>query len=335
MIPVETILHPTDFSEQADHAYQLARLIARERGARLIVLHVARIYVDAPAFVPPEVGSLVLNLPESQADYRAGLEAKLNERIELAAHVGDDRTILGNDPKQDVHARELRRPEARLEEGDPVDEILRVADEVECDLIVMGTHGRSGLGRLLTGGVTEAVVRRARCPVLTFRGPESAESWDRSKAILHPTDFSECSELALQTARTIAQRCETRLVLIHVLPTQTVIFGTVPVSCDVPSIRDSLTAMASRVDGPDLKHPVEFRLIRGDPASEILRIAEDEGDRSLIVMGSHGRTGLRHLFMGSVAEAVLRKAACPVLTVKAPHPEGAHASLAEHSRSGG
>jgi nucleotide-binding universal stress UspA family protein len=141
MLAVQTILHPTDFSDRSQYAFWLACALCRDYGARLLVLHVASvpIVVYGEGVVPPD--------PE---ELRATARGQLDHLVV---------------PHGDVRA------ERRLEQGDAVTEILRVADEVHADLIVMGTHGRTGLGRLLMGSVAEQVVHKARCPVLTVKGP--------------------------------------------------------------------------------------------------------------------------------------------------------------------
>jgi MFS superfamily sulfate permease-like transporter len=139
--PIRAILHPTDFSEHADFAFQQASAMAREHGARLIVLH-----VRPSAVATSEIEAAML---PSEADHEL-LRVRLSRLQPL------DPTV---------------RVEHRLQEGDPVEEILRVARECHCDLIVMGTHGRTGLGRLLMGSVAEAIVRTASCPVVTIKSP--------------------------------------------------------------------------------------------------------------------------------------------------------------------
>src|SRR5262249_46945161 len=124
------ILHPTDFSERSEFAFRIACALAREHGARLILLHVA-----PPPVLAGGGGS------ESRAeDYPERLREELHQ--------------LGvPDPSVNV--------EYRLEEGEPIGGILAVAEETGADLIVMGTHGRTGLGWLLMGSVAEQVVRKA------------------------------------------------------------------------------------------------------------------------------------------------------------------------------
>jgi nucleotide-binding universal stress UspA family protein len=141
MLPIRTILHPTDFSDRSAYAFRLACALARDTGARLLVLHVALppLVVYGEGYVPVE--------PES-----------VRRELEELLHAVRPRSPA-------VHV------EHWLRDGDPAAEILHAADESKCDVIVLGTHGRTGLARLLMGSVAEQVVRQARCPVLTVRLP--------------------------------------------------------------------------------------------------------------------------------------------------------------------
>jgi nucleotide-binding universal stress UspA family protein len=140
MFPIRKILHPTDFSERSDHAFRLACALARDHNAPLIVLQVQ------PPFVAYGDGLVGVPPPDCTDELRARL-----------------RDLDPHDPKVVL--------ERRLIEGEPSTEILRVAREAGCDLIVMGTHGWTGLRRLLMGSVAEDVVRKAPCPVLTVKAP--------------------------------------------------------------------------------------------------------------------------------------------------------------------
>jgi nucleotide-binding universal stress UspA family protein len=141
MLPIHTILHATDFSERSDHAFRLACALARDYKAHLIVLHV----LPAPAVGYPD--GIILTQPE---DYREQARIKLQQMRPTDPAVPMDR-LLGD--------------------GDPATTIVDTAKDKNCDLIVMGTHGWTGLTRLLMGSVAEAVVRRAPCPVLTVKMP--------------------------------------------------------------------------------------------------------------------------------------------------------------------
>jgi nucleotide-binding universal stress UspA family protein len=139
------------------------------------------------------------------------------------------------------------------------------------------------------------------------------------RTILHPTDFSERSASALTLACALARDYGARLVLVHVAARQVTVYGEVAL---IPESKDYLEPLTRQLDllpvpGANLR--VERRFEEGDAPTEILRVAQETGT-DLIVMGTHGRTGLERLVMGSVAEQVVRQAACPVLTVKTPFP---------------
>jgi nucleotide-binding universal stress UspA family protein len=133
-----TILFPTDFSERAEAAFPLACAVARDQGARLLVL-----YVDPPPAFHGEV------VARRQPGYTEQLWEQLHR----------------------LHGPEGVQIDYHLAEGKPAEEILRIAAEEKCDLIIMPTHGRTGLRRLLMGSVAEQVVREAACPVLTLSAP--------------------------------------------------------------------------------------------------------------------------------------------------------------------
>jgi len=143
MLKLNTIIVPTDFSKPADYALEVAGSLARDHGAKLVILHTAP--------TPVYTGEIVVPLPE--IDYKEMAWASFHRLEEI-------------DPKM----RELR-VETVVCDGDPVREIIREARERNADMIVMGTHGRTGVRRLLMGSVAEAVLRRASCPVLTVKSP--------------------------------------------------------------------------------------------------------------------------------------------------------------------
>lgn len=144
MKSVKTILFPTDFSANSANAFDWACSLARDNKARLLILHVI------PANVDPMV-------TVTTADRRRPAEEQEAYKTGFAWPKPSDPTVI---------------VEHRVAEGYASEEILRLAQEEKCDIIVMGTHGRTGLRRLLTGSVAEEVLRQASCPVLALRTPE-------------------------------------------------------------------------------------------------------------------------------------------------------------------
>jgi universal stress protein A len=145
------------------------------------------------------------------------------------------------------------------------------------------------------------------------------------RTILCPTDFSPPAEFALQMAAALARDHGARLVLLHVSP-PVVVYPGAAFPATSPEdyfemLVETIRRLEAREPGPG-KLRVDPRVVAGNAGPEILRLA-DELNADLIVMGTYGRTGLRRLLMGSVAEEVLREAKCPVVTVKAPPLAGA------------
>jgi nucleotide-binding universal stress UspA family protein len=161
VLPIRRILHPTDFSDLSRPAFELACSLARDFAAELVVVHVA------PPPVAGVVEGITVELPTGWED---------QARARLAQ-------VKTTDPRVSVAHR--------LEQGDAAREIVRVATEVKADLIVLGTHGRGGLSRLLMGSVAEVVMRNAPCPVLTVRAPLPAERPSKSEAVV-PWQAAEC-----------------------------------------------------------------------------------------------------------------------------------------------
>jgi nucleotide-binding universal stress UspA family protein len=154
MLPIKTILHATDFSPAADHAYRLACGLARDYGARLILMHVR---VNPPAVSEEDgmtspSGSVHGDMLEPEGDLE-----KLREKLSQMKPPDEHSPV-----------------EYVLVDGAPASQIVKAANDRHCDLILMGTHGRAGLGRLLMGSVAEQVVRTAPCPVLTVKTSSSA-----------------------------------------------------------------------------------------------------------------------------------------------------------------
>jgi nucleotide-binding universal stress UspA family protein len=157
MLPIKTILHATDFSDHSAYAFALACSLARDYKARLIVLHVlertAPIYSGVMTPTPPIFPT-------------------------------DEERKSAWEDLQRIHAPNAGvQIEYQLEEGNPATAIIQVADEQHCQVIVLGSHGRTGLARLLMGSVAEEVVRGAPCPVLTVKTPEPVASREAVAAV--------------------------------------------------------------------------------------------------------------------------------------------------------
>jgi nucleotide-binding universal stress UspA family protein len=149
MIHLKTILHPTDFSEPSQLALELACAMARDQAARVVVLHV----VPRPGLVGRDVNVAAFKEMHTSAD----LEAYQKEIAAALAKVREKAP--------------LARVESLLKEGPAADVITRTATEIPCDLIVMGTHGKSHAHQLMMGSVAIEVSRNATCPVVTVRIP--------------------------------------------------------------------------------------------------------------------------------------------------------------------
>lgn len=223
----------------------------------------------------------------------------------------------------------------------PAPAILEYADRHDIDLIAMGTHGRRGVRHLVLGSVAEEVVRRAPCPVLTVR--ERQERVEAGFArpgggspprILVPVDFSPFASDAVRRARALAALFGAELDLLFVAEDRQVpvfndtglpAFMTLHLDDSiVEGAGEALRQLFQSTTGPDV--PATYHVRHGHPAKEIVDFAEDF-DAGLIVMGTHGVTGLAHFFLGSIAERVVRAAPCPVLTIR--HAEQPAASASE------
>jgi nucleotide-binding universal stress UspA family protein len=214
----------------------------------------------------------------------------------------------------------------RVATGIPSEEVIAAARAEDSDLIVVGTRGKTGLAHVLLGSTAERVIRGAPCPVLAVRTDPAASSQDEGvlskpitlERILVPVDFSDCSLDALEYAAGVAQQAKASLMLLHVL--EPVSYGLDFTLGHIKTREQVRESWVKRLEelATSCQHfevPVESRLRGGLPTDSILDSAQTL-PCDLIVMGTHGRRGISHALTGSVAEAVLRKARCPVLTVR-------------------
>jgi len=210
-----------------------------------------------------------------------------------------------------------------VREGKPAEQILAYAREKGVDLIALSTHGRTGIGRVLVGSVTEEVLRKATAPVLVCRPGTVQPEWKR---ILVALDGSPRAEEVFEDAVPLALKLGLPLHLVRVaLP---VVSGAgvgefpivIPAEDPMPYLKEAAARLRAR--------GVEARPVglEGRAAFEVLRYAAEEGT-SLIAMTTHGRTGLSRVLLGSIAEEILRHAPCPVL-VRRTQPAAAPATPA-------
>lgn len=276
-----TLLLAVDFSRPASRAVAYAIKLASILNLSLTVVHALQ--------APPGFTSWKPTTRRSLDPLRTKALLELGRVVRLA----NDHQVAA---------------EYTLLAGVPEEIILQTADEVRAALIVMGTHGRSGLDRLKLGSVADAVLRRAHCPVFTIHaaaGGHPAVHPLRLNLgrILVATDFSPSSEAALRHAVELAKLLPAEVLLLHVA------------DADATETEIEEQFRQALSDSRAGERVGEQLLLRGDPAASILAHAARMKAR-LIVMGTQGRRGMERLLLGSVATAVIRGARCPVLVVR-------------------
>jgi nucleotide-binding universal stress UspA family protein len=211
--------------------------------------------------------------------------------------------------------------EPKAAEGDPAREIL--AEAASADLIVMGTHGRSGFERLMLGSVAEKVLRKATCSVLTIplSAPAAAETVPAHfRRIVAAVDFSEVSMCALRHAASLAAEVDAHLIVMHVIEAPERLELWIDREKATSYVREWTEGAEQRLRSAvshgvrEYAHVVQ-RVETGRAYREILRVA-DEQQADLIVMGAHGHSVVETMFVGSTAQHVVRAATCPVLMVR-------------------
>lgn len=274
------VLVPLDGSPQSETVIPFLQLLARKTQVRFELLRCYEPVSDIYS-LPPDLWSLdtysVLNetIPASLSDYLEAMRAQLGEDIAMG----------------------------RVRRGKAAAEILE--ESAGFDMVVMASHGRRGLDRLLLGGVTTKVVRGCPKPVLVVAGPESREP--RLDTILVAIDGSECAMRAFESAKNLARAVGAVLVLYQAVKMS---WSSGDPDTPMDAIQTQLETLAQSCEGVETR----VRVYPTDSAPYIVERAE-ELKADLIVMGSHGRKGLQHLLMGSVAEHVVHHARCPVMVV--------------------
>jgi nucleotide-binding universal stress UspA family protein len=302
--PPRRILVPLDYSSRSMRALDLAETLARQTGAALAVIHIAE-----PMSYPTDLGYAPVISGEVEAELQAGAQRRLEE-------------IVGGLQARGVVA------EGSLRTGRPFSEIVESARAPGVDLIVLTTHGFTGLKHVLLGSTAERVVRHAACPVWVLRDPvpeaggaPAAGEPLHLRRVLVPVDFSACSLRALAYAAGLVRQFGAALELVHVTelplldPTMAEVDTRAFEATARQSAQEQLDKLLANQQAAGL--PVTGRLLSGAPWHEIVEQARRDAV-DLIVAGTHGYTGLKHVFLGSTAERVVRHASCPVLVVRSP-----------------
>jgi nucleotide-binding universal stress UspA family protein len=287
---IQNILLPTDLSENADLAMRQAVEFAAQHGAKIHVFHAVTVHAADPSM-----------LKERLDEYLDGVEKEVFEDLSQRS--------------EKVRKRGVEVEVTTGRSFMPFDAIMDKVSEVQPELIVMGTHGRSGFSKLMMGSVAEKVVRHAPCHVLTVSNEATvAEGEDGFQRVLVAVDFSDSSKKALEVGSSLVAEGG-RLALVHVVsaPIHPSFYaGGITRMFELdPELPDRIRGKLREF----YKGDAELVVTEGDVAQDILEAARSQKSE-MIVMGTKGLSGLDHLLIGSVAERVLREATVPVLTVK-------------------
>jgi nucleotide-binding universal stress UspA family protein len=284
------ILCPTDFSAGSQQALRVATRMASENNAELVIAHAW--YLPPAGFggeyvFPPSVIQDVVD------DAQRGLDSVVAEASGAGA----------------------KKVSGTLLNGVPWVAIETLLDKQGFDLCVIGTHGRTGLSRIMLGSVAENVVRHSPCSVLAVRPDGEVKPFSH---VLVPTDFSESARYAADMAAEIVQPGGA-ITLLHVLELPVSYSGEVW-SADFARDLDKRGAAALDAQATRLRSKttatVDIRSRIGYPGAQTLAALGDDPSVDIVVMGSHGRTGIKRVLLGSVAEKVVRHARCPVLVAR-------------------
>jgi nucleotide-binding universal stress UspA family protein len=299
MVKFEKILCPVDFSVSSDRALDYALALARFHSSEVTVMHVLpRVLADPDVY--PYLAEPVLTSGET----RERALGELGGFVHRALERGITADVV-------------------LDDGDVLDAIVKKAQRMSADLIVMGTHGRRGFQRLLLGSVTERLLRQSTVPVLSVAPNASVPPKKAApfRKILCPIDFSPSSMAGLDVARGLLGD-EGELTVLHVVEFYFDPSLGEAIAYDLTDVRDRHRAQAEKKLQESVPESLDSRvrletmvLESGAPYKEILRVAEsDKSD--VIVMGVAGRGAADLLFFGSTTNQVVRASSCPVLTVR-------------------
>ncbi len=290
--PKQAILVATDFSKPGKLVAPYAFKLALALNLRLTILHVVK--------APPGIEHW------SPGARRSLQSLKTKALLELGriVHFANENGLMADH---------------KILVGIPQDTILEVAHSPDVALIAMGNHGKTGWDRLRLGSVAESTVRQAPCPVLTIGASVTSHTSINPRRLnisrlLVATDFSAASKAALRAAVVLAKRLNARVVLVHAAEPSGSL-QTDPLRVDELSRRRYAGRLQKIISASRADEVITDKIvITGNPVEVILDQAKHE-KADLIVVGTHGRRGMKRLMLGSVAEAMVRRATCPVFTV--------------------
>lgn len=296
---IRKILFPTDFSGPSNRALDHALILAHRFDAELLMLHVEVPYATDP------------NNPRFEFPKLEELFQAIREQVDKRLNAPELPVVSGD---IEIHHEVKRAVSA-------APEILQYAQDTEVDLIVMGTHGRTGLGHFLLGSTAERVVHGARIPVLTIHHGEDVltQHLGKYESILVPIDFSESSRKALQAGAELADKFGGTLSVLHVvepvLSPQNMFAGDPsPIIIDDELSSRSQSAFEEFAEGLVPKGtPLQLR--SGTAHKEITAEAKEK-KVDLVVMADQGWSAVERWLLGGTTEKVIRRNPVPVLTIK-------------------
>lgn len=285
------ILCPTDFSAGSQQAIRTAIRIASESNAELVLAHAW--------FVPPVMYAGEYVFPATTlGQMTEDAQRALDEAVKAATAAG------------------AKRVSGQMLSGAPSAKLVGLLETQGFDLCVMATQGHTGLARIMLGSVAEKVVRHAPCSVLAVRPHTEPKPFTH---VLVPTDFSDSSASALDLAADLVRPGGAGITLLHVIEVPAGYTGEITVT-DFARDLDRHAAEALDQAVARIQHRVKVPVVAksrvGYPGAQILAALEHDPTVDLVVMGSHGRTGIKRALLGSVAEKVVRHAQCPVLVAR-------------------
>jgi nucleotide-binding universal stress UspA family protein len=302
VIAIDRIVCAVDFSDHSKHALEYAVAMGTYYGAHVTALHV---YSAAPIVTTAPFGLEAMQVVNLQQVDREAVDAAARRFV---AQVPSPAAI-----------------DVRTVEGLKVaDEVTVQTDLLNADLLVIGSHGRSGFERFLLGSTADRVLRKVRAPVLVVPPHAAGHPGPQGlpfKRILCPIDFSDSSVRALGFALHLAEEGDAHLTILHAIEVPPELHEALPMDVDIRGVRVAAAdACKTRLDAlvPEEARTyctIETRVVEGKAHHEILQAAADL-DADLIVMGVQGRGAVDVAVFGSNTQSVARGAVCPVLTVR-------------------